>query len=76
MYWAQALAAQTDDADLAATFAPVAEALSSNEDKIVEELIAVQGSPVDTDGYYMTNDDSTEAAMRPSATLNGILAGI
>ena len=76
MYWAQALAAQTDDADLAATFAHVAEALSSNEDKIVEELIAVQGSPVDTDGYYMTNDDSTEAAMRPSATLNGILAGI
>ncbi|MBT8044312.1 MAG: NADP-dependent isocitrate dehydrogenase, partial [Verrucomicrobiae bacterium] len=76
LYWAQALAAQTDDADLATAFAPVAEALTANEDKIVEELIAVQGSPVDTDGYYMPNDDLTAAAMRPSATLNDILANI
>ncbi|MCP5534698.1 MAG: NADP-dependent isocitrate dehydrogenase [Akkermansiaceae bacterium] len=76
LYWAQALAAQTDDAELAATFAPVAEALATNEDKIVGELIAVQGSPVDMGGYYMPDDELTGAAMRPSATLNGILAGI
>ena len=76
MYWAQALAAQSDDADLAATFGPVAEALAANETQIVEELIAVQGSPVDTGGYYKMDDALTGDAMRPSQTLNGILASI
>ena len=76
MYWAQALAAQSDDADLAATFGPVAEALAANETQIVEELIAVQGSPVDTGGYYKMDDTLTGDAMRPSQTLNGILASI
>lgn len=73
MYWAQALAAQTDDADLAAAFAPVAEALASGEDDIVAELAAVQGSPCDVGGYYRPNDDLASAAMRPSATFNAAL---
>ncbi len=74
LYWAQAVAAQTEDAELAAAFQPVADALSSNEAKIVEELLAVQGSPVDIGGYYHIDDAKASAAMRPSATLNGILA--
>ncbi len=73
MYWAQALAAQTDDADLAAAFGPVAEALTSGEDQIVAELAAVQGSPCDVGGYYRPNDDLASAAMRPSATFNAAL---
>ena len=73
MYWAQALAAQTDDAELAAAFAPVAEALTSGEDQIVAELAAVQGSPCDVGGYYRPNDDLASAAMRPSATFNAAL---
>ena len=73
MYWAQALAAQTDDADLAAAFAPVAEALTSSEGDIVAELGAVQGSPCDVGGYYRPNDDLASAAMRPSATFNAAL---
>ncbi len=76
LYWAQALTAQTDDADLAATFSQVADELAANEDKIIEELIAVQGSPVETGGYYLTDDVLTGAAMRPSDTLNTILANI
>ncbi len=76
LYWAQALAAQTDDPELAATFTPAAKALSENESAIVRELIAVQGSPVDTGGYYLTDDALTSAAMRPSQTFNNILAGI
>jgi isocitrate dehydrogenase len=76
LYWAKALAAQTTDAELAARFAPVAEALASNETKIVEELNAAQGSPQDIGGYYSPDPDLAEAAMRPSATLNGIIANI
>ena len=74
LYWAKALAAQTTDTELASSFAPVAAALSDNENTIIEELIAVQGSSVDTGGYYKMNDALTSEAMRPSPTLNSILA--
>ena len=70
MYWAQELAQQNDSAELNATFAPLAEALASNEDKIVEELIAVQGNPADIGGYYFMNDALAGTIMRPSNTLN------
>ena len=73
MYWAQALAAQTEDAELAAAFAPLAAALTSGEDQIVAELAAVQGSPCDVGGYYRPDDDLASAAMRPSATFNAAL---
>jgi isocitrate dehydrogenase len=73
MYWAQALAAQTADADLAAAFAPLAAALTTDEDQIVAELAAVQGSPCDVGGYYRPKDDLASAAMRPSATFNAAL---
>lgn len=73
LYWAQALAAQTADAELAARFTPVAAALTQNEAKIASELIAAQGKPVDTGGYYRPDSAKTSAAMRPSATLNAIL---
>jgi isocitrate dehydrogenase len=76
LYWAEALAAQNADAELKAIFAPVAEALETNEAKIVEELVAVQGKPVDLGGYYQPDDSKASAVLRPSATLNGILAGI
>ena len=72
-YWAEALAAQTDDAALASHFAPVAEALSANEEAILAELAAVQGPAVDLGGYYKTDAAKTSAAMRPSATLNSII---
>ena len=74
LYWAQALAEQTADAELAATFAPLATALAENEAKIVEELVAVQGKPVDIGGYYQPDMAKLSAAMRPSATLNAALA--
>ncbi|WP_436701588.1 NADP-dependent isocitrate dehydrogenase [Nocardioides sp. BYT-33-1] len=74
LYWAEELAAQTDDADLAAAFKPLAETLRANEAKIAEELIAVQGSPADIGGYYYPDADKTSAVMRPSATLNEALA--
>ena len=73
MYWAQALAAQSDDAGLAAAFGPVAEALTSGESDIVAELATVQGSPCDVGGYYRPDDDLASAAMRPSATFNAAL---
>ena len=73
MYWAQELAQQNDDADLKATFAPLAEALSSNENTIVAELLAVQGKPVDIGGYYFMNDAMATTIMRPSATLNNTI---
>ena len=76
LYWAQALAAQTTDPGLAATFVPIAEALTANEPKIVAELLAVQGHPVDIGGYYQPDPAKANAALRPSATLNGILAGV
>ncbi len=74
LYWAQALAAQSEDSTLAETFAPIAKTLADNEEKIVAELIAVQGSPVDLQGYYKPNEAITSAAMRPSETFNNILA--
>ncbi|HEU0305329.1 MAG TPA: NADP-dependent isocitrate dehydrogenase [Lysobacter sp.] len=76
MYWAQALAAQDDDVALKAKFAPLAEALTANEAKIVEELIAVQGTPVDIGGYYHVDMAKLSAAMRPSATFNAALAAL
>ncbi|MGC5077193.1 NADP-dependent isocitrate dehydrogenase [Agrococcus sp. DT81.2] len=73
-YWAEELAQQTDDAELAETFTPVAEALASQTEAIERELLAVQGSPVDLGGYYRVDADLADAAMRPSASLNAILA--
>ena len=75
-YWARALADQDADADLKARFTPVAAALESNEGTIDAELIGVQGSPVDMGGYYKPDEAKVSAAMRPSATLNGIIDGI
>lgn len=72
-YWAEALAAQTKDAEIAAKFAPVAKAMQENEAKINEELIAAQGSSQNIEGYYRPNEAKTYAAMRPSATLNAIV---
>ncbi|PUE07220.1 isocitrate dehydrogenase (NADP(+)) [Limnohabitans sp. T6-5] len=76
MYWAQELAAQTEDKELAAQFAPLAKALTDNETKIVEELNAVQGKPVDIGGYYMPDQAKLAAIMRPSATFNAALASV
>lgn len=76
MYWAQALAEQTDDRALAALFAPAAAAFAQGEAKILEELKAAQGKPVDIGGYYLPNEDKASRAMRPSATLNQVLANI
>lgn len=76
MYWAQALALQSEDAELQAKFAPVAEQLSSQEEKIVAELNEVQGAAVDMGGYYHPDDAKVAKAMRPSETLNAILASI
>ncbi|MPQ57875.1 NADP-dependent isocitrate dehydrogenase [Duganella sp. FT27W] len=73
LYWAQALAAQTDDAELQAHFAPLAKALSENETTVVEELAKVQGQAVDIGGYYQPDPAKTAAAMRPSATFNAAL---
>ena len=72
-YWAEALAAQSDDADLKAHFAPIAEALAANEGRILDELNAAQGQAVDLGGYYHADPAKVTAAMRPSATLNGII---
>ena len=72
-YWAEELAAQTKDAELAAAFAPVAAALGSNEEAIVAELAAVQGAPVELGGYYRPVEEKVAAVMRPSATLNSAL---
>jgi isocitrate dehydrogenase len=74
MYWARALADQTRDAKLGARFDEIAAALENNEAKIVAELIAVQGKPVDIGGYFHPNPERTANAMRPSNTLNEILA--
>ncbi len=76
MYWAQALAAQDADAGLKARFAPLAAALTANEEKIVAEQIAVQGKPVDIGGYYHPDAAKLAAAMRPSATFNAALAAL
>jgi isocitrate dehydrogenase len=76
LYWAQELARQDEDADLAERFAPFAERLADNEEKIVEELSSAQGSSVDIDGYYRPDPDKVAAAMRPSATLNEALESL
>ena len=73
LYWAQALASQTDDTAMAKHFAPIAEKLGTNESKILDELAAVQGTPVDLGGYYHSDPTKTEAVMRPSPTLNAII---
>lgn len=72
-YWAQALVDQNDDADLKAHFGPIAEQLASNEQKIVDELLAAQGAAVDLGGYYHAPQDKVSAVMRPSSTLNAII---
>src|SRR5690242_39834 len=76
LYWAQALAAQTKDAELQARFKPLAETLSKDEAKINGELIGAQGKPVDLGGYYLPDDAKASAAMRPSATLNAAIAAL
>ncbi len=73
LYWAEALAKQTRDAELQARFIPVAQQLAANEEKIVQELNDAQGQPVDIGGYYIPNDEMAAKAMRPSATLNAIV---
>ena len=73
LYWAQALAVQGEDAELAARFAPLAKALADNEQKIVEELRAVQGKAVDVGGYYLPDVQKCSAVMRPSATFNDLI---
>ncbi len=72
-YWANALATQNSDAELAAHFAPIAKALTEGEEAILAELAAVQGTAADLGGYYRTDADKTVAVMRPSATLNAII---
>jgi len=76
LYWAEALSSQTEDSELADAFSPVAQALSDNEEAIIKELNGVQGSPVDMQGYYLPDETVTTGAMRPSTTLNTILAAI
>ena len=74
MYWAQALAEQTEDKELAAHFTALAKSLTENEQKIIAEFSAVQGKPADIGGYYLADDAKRDAVMRPSATFNAILA--
>lgn len=76
MYWAEALAAQDEDTELKAQFAPVAEKMIANQDQIAKELIEAQGSPVEIGGYYLPKPELCEKAMRPSATLNAIIDNI
>ncbi|MCL4109584.1 UNVERIFIED_CONTAM: hypothetical protein GTU68_049177 [Idotea baltica] len=75
LYWAKALATQTDDSELAAKFEPLAKQLADDEAKIVDELVQVQGQPVDMGGYYSPTNDWVAKAMRPSETFNSALAG-
>ena len=74
MYWAQELALQNDDADLKTKFAPIAKELERNRDKILEEMKVIKGKPVDVGGYYHPEPEKVKAGMRPSSTLNNILA--
>ena len=76
LYWAQELAKQTEDAELARQFTELAQALADNESAIVEELLAVQGSPADIGGYYQPDPEKAAAVMRPSKTLNETLASL
>ncbi len=75
-YWAEAVAAQTEDLEMAALFAPLAKTLAENEEKIIAELNAVQGRPANLDGYYHAKRDTVKRVMRPSATLNEALADV
>ncbi|HET7719114.1 MAG TPA: NADP-dependent isocitrate dehydrogenase, partial [Acidimicrobiales bacterium] len=74
LYWAQELAAQDDDAELAEQFSALAKTLADNEEAITGELLAVQGSPADIGGYYRPDDELASAVMRPSKTFNEALA--
>jgi isocitrate dehydrogenase len=76
LYWAQALAEQTEDKDLRARFAKLAQALGDNEERIAGELIAAQGQSVDMGGYYRPDEEKAIGAMRPSATFNAALASV
>jgi isocitrate dehydrogenase len=76
LYWARELATQTEDPELAARFAPIADALGAEEDAIVDELNEVQGSPVDIGGYYSPDEALITAAMRPSARFNAIIDAV
>ena len=76
MYWAQALANQSNDSELKTMFSPVAKALTENETKIVDELNAVQGQTTNIGGYYLTEDDIESKVMRPSSTFNNIINSI
>ena len=76
LFWAQELAEQTDDSDLAEAFSGLAATLAENEEKIAEELIGVQGEPADIGGYYRPDEEKTSQVMRPSATFNEALAGL
>jgi isocitrate dehydrogenase len=76
LYWAQELAAQSDDQSLKDHFTPVAKDLEAKLDVILEELKAVKGKPVDLGGYYHSDPKKVKAAMRPSATLNSILGSL
>uniref|UniRef100_A0A7S4IAV6 Isocitrate dehydrogenase (NADP(+)) n=1 Tax=Vannella robusta TaxID=1487602 RepID=A0A7S4IAV6_9EUKA len=73
LYWAQSLVAQKEDEVVSKEFAPLADKLSENEEKIVSELIAVQGSPCDIGGYYLPDEDKAFAAMRPSSTFTSVI---
>ena len=75
-YWAEALAAQGDDAELAAAFAPLAERLVADQESIDAELLAVQGRPADIGGYYLPDLEKVAGVMRPSTTFNDALATI
>lgn len=76
MYWARELAAQTEDAELAAKFAPLAKQLAESEAVIVAELAAVQGKGADIGGYYKPDFEKLDAVMRPSATFNAVIASL
>ncbi len=76
LYWAEALASQNDDESLRESFAPVSREMSTQENQILDELLRVQGSPVDLGGYYQPDDQKASAAMRPSKTLNKIIQGL
>ncbi len=76
LYWAEALSEQKNDSELQAIFSPLAQTLRSNEEKIVNELNAAQGSPMDLGGYYLPDENKVSAAMRPSETFNQVLATI
>ena len=73
LFWAEGLAAQDEDQELKVAFTTVAEQLKANQDKILEELIAVQGHAIDIGGYYLPDEDKVGKAMRPSETFNAIL---